>query len=73
MFKFVRRLAQGPPKSKERLREEVLERYDEIGRSVAKRFVRGNVNIKAGRFMTKPDLAKRKRDTASRHKDQGPR
>jgi hypothetical protein len=49
-----------PPISREKLREEVLERYVEIGRSVAKRFVRGNVNIKAGRFMTERDLKERK-------------
>jgi hypothetical protein len=66
MLKFVRRLAHGPPISRERIREEVLARYVEIGRSVAKRFVRGNVNIKAGRFMTKRDLAKRKKDLESR-------
>ena len=57
MFKFMKLFAQGPPKSRESLREEVLERYEEIGRKVAQRFVRGNVNIKAGRFQTKNDLA----------------
>jgi len=60
MFKFTQLFAQGPPTSRERLREEALERYEKIGRKVAQRFVRGNVNMKAGRFLTERDIADRK-------------
>jgi sialic acid synthase SpsE len=52
--------APGQPKTREQLRNEVMERREEIGRSVAERFVRGNVNIKAGRFLTKNDLDARR-------------
>jgi hypothetical protein len=62
MFKFVQKLlTRHPQKSRDILRQEVLQGYDEIGRTVAQRFVRGNVNIKAGRFLTAKDLAARKR------------
>jgi hypothetical protein len=60
MFRF--KLSHGPPISRERIRAEVLERYVELGRVVARRFVRGNINIKDGRFMTDRDLEKRKDD-----------
>ena len=67
MFKFLSHISQAaPPISRARIREEILERYYDIGRSVAQRFVRGNVNIKAGRFMTAHDLAQRKKDIGSR-------
>jgi hypothetical protein len=69
MFKFVHALTRGPPVSRKRLREQVIERYTSFGRAVAQRFVRGNVNIKAGRFMTDRDLAKRKKDIESRGDD----
>ena len=66
MMKFVFRWAHGPPPSKESLREEVLSRYAHIGRNVASRYVRGNVNIKAGRFMTERDLEERKKQLGLR-------
>ncbi len=66
MFKFMRRFAHAPPISRDEIRKEVLDRYVEIGRSVAKRYVRGNVNIKAGRFMTEHDLDARKKALGSR-------
>jgi hypothetical protein len=65
MFRFVKLFSQGPPRSRETLKKEVLDRYEEIGRATAKRFVRGNVNIKAGRFLTKRDLAARKKEALS--------
>jgi hypothetical protein len=60
MLKFLTLFSRGPPPSREQLKKEVLARYEELGRKAASRFVRGNVNIKAGRFLTKRDLAARK-------------
>jgi hypothetical protein len=62
MFKFMQLFAQGPPISRKELRDEVLERYEAIGRKIAQRYVRGNVNIKAGRFFTKRDIEERKKE-----------
>jgi hypothetical protein len=65
VFKFVDRLITQPPlKSRDVLRQEILRRYDEIGHAVAQRYVRGNVNIKAGRFLTKEDIQARKKEHA---------
>jgi hypothetical protein len=58
---FERALARRHPvKSKDDIRAEVDERHDAIGRSVAKRYTRGNVNIKRGAFLTREDLDARK-------------
>jgi hypothetical protein len=65
MLKFLKLFSRGPPRSREDLKKEVLDRYEEIGRKTAQRFVRGNVNIKAGRFLTKRDLAARKEKAMS--------
>ena len=63
MLRFIQSwFAPGQPKTREQLRKEVMERREEIGRSVAERLVRGNVNIKAGRFLTKDDLDARRED-----------
>ena len=45
-----------PPKTAAEIRAEVVAEHEEIGREVAARFARGNVNIKAGRFFTRRDL-----------------
>ena len=61
MLKFIGSwFAPDQHKSREQVRKEVMERHEEIGRSVAERYARGNVNIKAGRFLTKQDIASRK-------------
>jgi hypothetical protein len=49
-----------PAKSKDEIRAEIDERHDTIGRSIAKRYTRGNVNIKRGAFLTREDLDARK-------------
>ena len=49
-----------PLKSEEQLRNEVQAHRDALGREIAQRYVRGNVNIKAGRFLTKSDLGAKK-------------
>lgn len=61
MLKFIRSwFAPDQHKSREQVRKEVMERHEEIGRSIAERYARGNVNIKAGRFLTEQDIAARK-------------
>lgn len=51
-----------PYKSTEEIAAEVLAKRDDIGHEIARRFTRGNVNIKLGNFLTKDDLdARRKR------------
>lgn len=41
-----------PRKTSDQIREEVLSEHRMVGVDVARRFVRGNVNIKAGNFST---------------------
>lgn len=50
-----------PAKSKEEIRAEVIAHHDAIGRSIAKRYTRGNVNIKRGAYLTREDLDARKK------------
>ncbi len=44
-----------PYRSSDEIREEVLRKHDLLGREVAQRFSRGNVNLKAGRFVDRPN------------------
>jgi len=46
-------------KTSAEIRAEVLSEHEQIGREVATRFSRGDVNIKAGRFLTRKDLTPR--------------
>ena len=49
-----------PFKTTAQIRAEVIAERDTIGHEVAQRFTRGNVNIKAGEFLTKKDLNDRR-------------
>ena len=49
-----------PFKTHEQVRAEVLAERDAIGDEVARRFSRGNVNIKSGEYLTKKDLNDRR-------------
>ena len=50
-----------PVKSKDDIRTEVIASHNAIGRSIAKRYSRGNVNIKRGAYLTREDLDARKK------------
>lgn len=45
-----------PVKTRKEIQTEVEKRHEDIGRGVARRFTRGNVNIKRGAFLTERDL-----------------
>jgi hypothetical protein len=49
-----------PHKTAAQIRAEVLADRDLVGHEMAARFTRGNVNIKAGEFLTKKDLNDRR-------------
>jgi hypothetical protein len=48
-----------PRKTREEIQTEVEQEHRDIGRGIARRFTRGNVNIKRGAYLTKRDLEKR--------------
>lgn len=50
-----------PAKTRKEIQAEVEKRHEEIGRGIARRFTRGNVNIKRGAFLTESDLDERRR------------
>lgn len=50
-----------PPKSREDIKAEVVARHDAMGHELAKRYARGNVNIKRGAFLTRDDLDARRK------------
>lgn len=60
---MLRFLTLRPPKSKtiDHVRAEVQARNERIGREVAADLTRGNVAVRRGDFLTKGDLAARKR------------
>lgn len=48
-----------PRKSREEIQKQVEEEHHAIGRGIASRFSRGNVNIKRGSYLTERDLKDR--------------
>jgi hypothetical protein len=50
-----------PAKTREEIQAEVEKRHEDIGRGIARRFTRGNVNIKRGAFLTDRDLEARRK------------
>jgi hypothetical protein len=49
-----------PLKSREQIKAEIVARHEKMGHSLAQRYVRGNVNIKRGAFLTRDDLDARR-------------
>lgn len=49
-----------PHKTIEEIKAEVKSHHESIGRAIAQRFSRGNVNIKMGQFLTREDLDARR-------------
>ena len=60
MWNPFRRKSVPAARSRDQIRAEILDRYESVGRMIAARFSRGNVNIAAGRFVTGRDLEMRK-------------
>jgi hypothetical protein len=50
-----------PIKSRDEIRTDVIAHHDAIGRAIAKRYSRGNVNIKRGAYLTRDDIDARKK------------
>jgi hypothetical protein len=61
LMQFIERAIErrNPRKTREQIQTEVEEEHRDIGRGIATRFSRGNVNIKRGAFLTQKDLEKR--------------
>jgi hypothetical protein len=61
LMQFIERVIErrNPRKTREQIQAEVEEEHRTIGRGIAERFTRGNVNIKRGAFLTKRDLKER--------------
>jgi hypothetical protein len=65
-FKLIERAVarRSPPKSVAEIREEVIARHDAVGRTIAQRYSRGNVNIQNGAFLTRKDLDAKHKELA---------
>jgi len=47
------------PILREKIRDEVIARHDAIADKLARRYTRGNVNVKRGAYLTRKDLDNR--------------
>jgi hypothetical protein len=66
LFKLIERAVarRRRQKSVAEVREEVIARHDAMGRAVAQRYSRGNVNIQSGAFLTRKDLDAKHKELA---------